>query len=156
MTFDRGFFCIFKQRQNPHIGSTQQPFLCCELLIDGWSEENVTFVETGTTKLKDAYEGETVLETSLGEIYLGDIISEDGKNYKNIMRRQNKGTGIVNDICALLVEMMTGNENFQMAILLRNSCLVSSMVFNCEAWYGLTLKHIKVHWCVVLWTHRKT
>jgi len=49
--------------------------------------------------------------------------------------RKNKGVGMVNDIIVLLVEIMAGNENFEMATLLRNSCLVSSMVFNCEAWY---------------------
>ena len=136
--------CGAKKCKRMHIGKTPKTIMCCELKIDGWREENVTCVETGTTQIKDSYEGGKILETSFGERYLGDIISEDGKNDKNIMKRQNKGTGIVNDICALLVEMMTGNENFQMATLLRNSCLVSSMVFNCEAWYGLTLKHIKV------------
>ena len=63
---------------------------------------------------------------------------------KNILIRKNKGVGIVNDITALLVEMMAGAEHFEMATLLRNSCLVSSMLFNCEAWYGLTIKQTKV------------
>ena len=74
-------------------------------------------VETGITKLEDTYEGETVIESSLGEIYLGDIISEDGKNDKNITSRRNKGTGIVNDLYALLVEIMAGNTNFEIATL---------------------------------------
>ena len=49
-----------------------------------------------------------------------------------------------NEIHALLVEMMAGDEHFVMATLVRNSCLVSSMIFNCEAWYGLTLKQVKI------------
>ena len=44
----------------------------------------------------------------------------------------------------LLVEIMAGKEYFIIGILLRNSCLVSSMVFNCEAWYGLSIKQIKL------------
>ena len=40
--------------------------------------------------------------------------------------------------------MMAGNEHIEMSTLLRNSCLVSSLVFNCEAWYGLSLKQVKV------------
>ena len=59
---------------------------------------------------------------------------------KNTLIRKNKGVGILNDITALLVEMVAGAENYEMATLLRNSCLVSSMLFNCEAWYGLTTK----------------
>ena len=40
--------------------------------------------------------------------------------------------------------MMAGNDHFEMGTLLRNSCLVSSMIFNCEAWYGVTLKQINL------------
>ena len=113
-------------------------------MIDGWREKNVTCVETGITKLEDSYEGDTLLETSLGERYLGDIISQDGKNDKNITQRRNRGFGIVTDINALLVEIMAGRQHFELATLLRSSCLVSSLIFNCEAWYALTLKQIKV------------
>ena len=136
--------CGTKKCKKMHIGRKEKSFICCDVLIDGWSEENFTFVETGATQLKDTYDGELILETSLGERYLGDIISEDGKNDKNLTVRKNKGVGIVNDIIVLLVEIMAGNENFEMATLLRNSCLVSSMVFNCEAWYRLTIKQIKI------------
>ena len=136
--------CGANKCKRMHIGSTRKPTICCDLIIDGWREKNVTCVETGVTHLEDAYEGDMLLETSLGERYLGDIISQDGKNDKNITQRRNRGLGIVNDIHALLVEIMAGRENFELATLLRNSCLVSSLVFNCEAWYGLTLKHVKV------------
>ena len=61
-----------------------------------------------------------------------------------ILIRKNKEVGLVREINALLVEMMAGDEHFEMGTLLRNSCLVSSMMFNCEAWYGLTLKQIKL------------
>ena len=84
--------CGAKKCKRMHIGKTPKTIMCCELKIDGWREENVTCVETGTTQIKDSYEGGNILETSLGERYLGDIISADGKNDKNIMRRQNKGT----------------------------------------------------------------
>ena len=50
----------------------------------------------------------------------------------------------MNDITALLVEMVAGAIFFEMATLLRNSCLVSSMLFNCEAWYRLTIKQTRV------------
>ena len=39
---------------------------------------------------------------------------------------------------------MAGRQHFELATLLRSSCLVSSLIFNCEAWYALTLKQIKV------------
>ena len=39
---------------------------------------------------------------------------------------------------------MAGSEHFELAPLLQNSCLVSSMIFNCKAWYKLTLKHVQL------------
>jgi hypothetical protein len=104
----------------------------------------VTSVETGISHIEDTDEGEMPLEITLEEKYLGDKISDDGKNDINIAYRRNKGAGLKNEINALLVEMMAGDEHFEMATLLRNSCLVSSMLFNCEAWYGLTLKQVKL------------
>jgi hypothetical protein len=127
-----------------HIGNTRKQSICNSLYIDDMKEKDVTSVETGTIHIKDVYESETILATSLGEKYLGDQISVDGKNDLNIAARRNRGAGLKNKIYALLVEMMAGDEHFLMATLLRNSCLVSSMIFNCEAWYGLTLKQVKI------------
>ena len=59
-----------------HIGSTRNPIVCSPLNIDGWKEIDVTSVET---KTKDTYEGNTFLETTFGEKYLGYKISHDGK-----------------------------------------------------------------------------
>ena len=39
----------------------------------------MTSVETGLTHSEDTYQGKEVLETALGEKYLGDTISQDGK-----------------------------------------------------------------------------
>ena len=126
-----------------HIGSTKRPNICSPIYIDGWKETYVTSVETEITQTEDSYEGQAFLETTLGEKYLGDKISHDGKNDLNIEFKRNKGVGLVNEIRALLVKIMAGCEHFKWAQL-RNSCLVSSMVINCEAWYGLTIKQIKL------------
>ena len=61
---------------------------------------------------------------------------------KNIISRKNKGTGLVNEINATLVEMMPGQDNFEIATLLRNTILVSSLLFNSKTWFGLTNKEI--------------
>ena len=136
--------CGTSKCKNMHIGSTRNESICSPLYVDGWKEIDVTSVETGAPLMEDAYEGEEALETTLGEKYLGDHISYDGKNDLNIASGRNKGIGLVNEINALLVEIMAGSEHFEIATLLRNSCIVSSMIFNCEAWYKLTLKHVKL------------
>ena len=70
--------------------------------------------------------------------YLGDVISKDGRNLKNIQARVNKGVGIVKKILTMLDGIPFGKFYFEAAVILRNSLLVSSMLFNSEAWYNIT------------------
>ena len=41
--------------------------------------------------MKDIWDGEQVMEGKLEEKYLGDVISTDGRNLKNIKARIAKG-----------------------------------------------------------------
>ena len=72
------------------------------------------------------------------EKYLGDVISIDGKNMKNIKARNAKGNGIVRKMITILDGIPFGQHYFEVGIRLRNSLLVSSMLFNAEAWYDLS------------------
>ena len=78
------------------------------------------------------------MEEKDDEKYLGDVISKDGRNIKNIQARVNKGTGIVRKILIFLDGIPFGKFHFEAGVILRNSLLVSSMLFNSEAWYNLT------------------
>ena len=62
--------------------------------------------------------------------YLGDIISIDGKNTKNIKDRICKGHGIINQIMNILRTLNFGNLTVEMALLLRNSMLVNGIFTN--------------------------
>ena len=93
--------------------------------------------------VEDIFEGEVMLQETKLEKYLGDIISDDGKNHENVNKRRNRGNGLVKEINAMLVELMLGGHHFEVAMLVRNSCLISSLLVNCEAWYGLTKKDEK-------------
>ena len=72
------------------------------------------------------------------EKYLGDIISKDRRNLKNIKARVNKGKGIVKRIMDILEGIPFGKLYFQIAIILRNSLLVSCVLCNSEAWVNIT------------------
>jgi hypothetical protein len=62
--------------------------------VDKWTEAEVRNEETGDMIMTDVFEGEQKME----ERYLGDIISTDGRNIKNIKTRIIKGTGMANKI----------------------------------------------------------
>ena len=59
--------------------------------------------------------------------YLGDVITNDGKNHENIKHRALKGVGIVSSIINLLKELNLGQHYFQAAILFRDSLFLSSI-----------------------------
>ena len=79
--------CGTNKCKKMHIGSIRNQSICSPLCIDGWKE-------TGITQHKDAYEGKTFLETTLGVKYLGDKISHDGKNELNMNSRKKQRVGI--------------------------------------------------------------
>ena len=58
------------------------------------------------------------------ELYLGDMISSDGKNTKNVRNRVSKGLGIVSQIFNILENTCFGPHYFKIAMLLRESMLV--------------------------------
>ena len=121
-----------------HIGKQCEDFKCHPLLIDTWEENEVKDEETGNFQVEDVCIGEEVMEEKHEEKYLGDVISKDGRNLKNIQARINKGKGIVKKILDILEGIPFGKMYFQVAVLLRNSLLVSSLLCNSEAWFNLT------------------
>ena len=74
--------------------------------------------------------------------YLGDIISSDGKNTKNIKDRISKGVGIVANIFNLLDTVNFGPFHFETAVLLRNSMLINGILTNAEVWYNFSSSEI--------------
>ena len=86
----------------------------------------------------DICEGEEEMELKEEEKYLGEIISKDGRNLKNIRARVNKGIGIMKNILNLLDGIPFGKFYYEVAIILRNSLFVSSVLYNSEVWYNLT------------------
>ena len=75
--------------QKLHIGHTKEQFKCQDLAVDKWKEVEVHDDETGDIKLVDIFDEEKDL---------GDVVSVDGKNIKNIKSRIAKGKGIVDKI----------------------------------------------------------
>ena len=68
---------------------------------------------------------------SVNEItFLGDIVSSCGKNINNIRERVSKGIGIINQIFVILDSICFGKQFFEMALLLRSSMLLNSILYN--------------------------
>ena len=85
-----------------HIGNVQRPYKCQDLVVDKWSEVQIKNDDTGDMENDDCFVGEHVMEDKSEEKYLGDILSTDGRNMKNIKARISKGKGIVTKILTML------------------------------------------------------
>ena len=120
-----------------HVGKKVEE-ICPDLFVDGWSMKEVTEVNTGKRVIKEEHTGQTKMEEVFEEKYLGYILSEDGRNMKNILARVSKGVGITNNIMSILEEICFGNYHFEVAVQLRNSLFISSLLCNSEAWYNIT------------------
>ena len=78
------------------------------------------------------------------DTYLGDIISNDGRNTKNINNRIGKGLGKISDIMNMLEKISLGQKYFKIALVLRESLFLNSILTNSDVWYGLTKTDIKL------------
>jgi hypothetical protein len=95
----------------------------------------------GESSLKEHFAGMEKMKEE--QMYLGDIISNDGSHLKNIQHRKNKGLGIINQIMQILDSVYFGKYYFEVALVLRSSLLLSSLLLNSEAWVNLSDKNIR-------------
>ena len=80
----------------------------------------------------------TVMQAATYDTYLGDIISSDGKNKLNLENRVLKGRGKVAEIIGMISKISLGKHYFRIAILLRETLFLSSVLTNSEVWYRLS------------------
>ena len=76
-------------------------------------------------------------------VYLGEVLTSDGKNKRNIQSKVNQGIGMVGEIMEMLNKMNLGPHYFDVAILMRNAYLVNSMLFNVDALPNLSSEEIE-------------
>ena len=80
-----------------HIGKRQHDGICTTLTIDSWEKE-IYEKEDGNKSVKDTFKGREAMNEVYEKKYLGDLISRDGINKKNIKDRTNKAQGNLNKI----------------------------------------------------------
>ena len=119
-----------------HIGPKQ--ITCPDLLINTWKLKKREEYETGIQNLVDVENDDHKIEQTEEETYLGDIITIDGKNVKNIEAKVAKAQAIIKQIKCILEEMSFGTYSFEVAVILRNSLFINGILTNLEASYALT------------------
>ena len=85
----------------------------------------------------------TVMEDVKFDTYLGDIISSDGRNTRNLKKRIGKGLGIISEIINILSVINLGEHYIEIAIMLRESLFLNGIITNSEIWYSITKEEMK-------------
>ena len=125
-----------------HIG--RENSLCPDLFIDNWEVVKVDSSKTGFGNLTDEKIEPHKMEMVEKEKYLGDIISVTGKNLENILMRKDKSKGIIKQVMSILEEICFGPFYFEVALILRDSLFLSSILVNSEAWYDVTEAEVEI------------
>ena len=126
-----------------HIGRSCNTSLCRDLYVDSWKVKVETDMETGASSQYEYYAGLEKMKLKQEQTYLGDVISADGKHSKNVQARKNKGLGVITQITQILDSVLFGKYFFEVAMVLRSSLLLSSLLLNSEAWVNLSDKDIR-------------
>ena len=86
--------------------------------------------------------GLEVMKVKQGKLYLDDVISTNGKHKKNVLARKNKGLRVITQIRQILDSVLFVKYFFEVAMVLRSSLLLSSLLSNSEALVNLSDKEI--------------
>lgn len=101
-------------------------------------KDNIVLNNKGEQTLEDVYIGKELMKNVTEKKYLGDIISNDLKNEKNIKDKTNKAVGSVNKIMNSLRERPYGRHAYKAAKLMREGMLLGGLLTNCESWINVT------------------
>ena len=85
---------------------------------------------------------DAVMKEVKSEKYLGDVIDTSGSIQATIDSRKSKGQGIVSEILSIINEIPLGKHKIDVAMKLREVMLLNGILYNSEAWHGLTKKQV--------------
>ena len=126
-----------------HVGKTCNKTLCKDLFVESWQMSVVEDQLTGKCSRAETFGGDEKMILKEEQMYLDDIISADGSHKRNIERRKNKGHGGINQIMQILESVFFGKYYFEVALVLRSSMFLSSVLLNSESWVNLTDKDVR-------------
>ena len=125
-----------------HIGRKKEKYKCSPVSLDYWKLEETENKDTGEVFLWEEYQGKKEIKEVSHERYLGDIISSDGSNTMDILKKCNRGNGTINKIKSILESTYFGKYQFEIGKTLIDSMLLGSILVNSEVAYNISKEDI--------------
>ena len=76
------------------------------------------------------------------EVYLGDTVSADLSNNRNIEKRCNQSIGTISEIMIILKQISKGYFYFNIGLIMRESILLTKLLLNRKAWTNITKQQV--------------
>ena len=74
-----------------HIGKSCIDALCKELDVGAWKVKVEPDVQTGEASRQEYFAGQEKMKQKQEQMYLGDLLSENGSHSTIVLQRKNKG-----------------------------------------------------------------
>ena len=120
------------------VGKHSENIVSNDLVVDAWS---LSYSETGN--ILEKYVGETPIDRTEQQKYLGFIISNTGNNMVNISAVKKKSFGIIQKILSKLKSLKLRKYYFEGALILMLSMLRPSILYASETYYNLKETEIR-------------
>ena len=104
----------------------------------------VTDPVTGKSSNCEYFSGYETMKMKQEQTYLGDLLSSDGTQTKNVQQRRNKDLWVINQVMQILESTYFGKYYFEIAMVLRQSLFLSSLLLNSEAWVNYSEKDVRI------------
>ena len=114
-----------------------------DIMVDKWEVKYEENPMTGDLCLNENFSGQTKIEQTDKQMYLGFVISSTGDNMVNIEHIKKKSFGIIRKIFNRLNTLNLQQYYFECSIILLNVILRPSILYACEAYYNLKENEIR-------------
>jgi hypothetical protein len=114
-----------------------------ELMVDEWSVKYEENFQTGEAELVEQYCGQTGIEETTKQKYLGFVLSNTGDNMANINVLKKKSIGVIRSTLNKLNSLHLKKYYFECALILMNVMVRGSILYACEMYYDLKEKELR-------------
>ena len=125
------------------IGKEKDKYPSSECYVEGWKVVENKDTTTGEYNIQDIQIGKQILKEVQQWKYLGNILSSDGSPSATIVARISKAKGACNTIMTLITHGGYGPFYFEVALQLRQSLFLSSLLSGCDSWVNLNKSHME-------------
>ena len=142
-TAEKGLQFGPKKCKSMLVGKNVKNVINSGLQVDEWTVKYAENIATGEADLCEQYSGQTEIQHTGEQKYLGFVLSSSGDNMANIRAVQKKSIGIVKTAINKLNSLKLGKYYFESAVIIMNVMVRPSILYASDTYYQLKETEIR-------------